>query len=132
MGRVEDWPIRLDSLIAEARNRPFAWGAHDCGTFAAEVVNALTGQVLPLPKGYRTARGAALAMRRKTGSSHMTGAASFFLGDPLASPLLAQRGDVVMHKEQALGVCVGAQAMCLTETGLVSVNIAECLTAWRV
>jgi hypothetical protein len=71
-------------------------------------------------------------MRRKTGSSTMAGATSYFLGDPLATPLLAQRGDIVLHKSQALGVCVGAEVFCLSEAGLSSVPLTECQTAWRV
>lgn len=132
MGRVEHWPLLLDDLITEARSRPFEWGKHDCGTFAAEVVRTLTGQDLPLPRGYSTERGAKLAMRRKTGRSDMAGATSYFLGPPLDSPLQAQRGDVVLHETQALGVCIGAQAMCLSESGLVAVPLSECVTAWRV
>ncbi len=132
MGRLENWPARLHEEIEAARGRPFCWGEHDCGTWAAAIVRALTGQELPLPKGYTTQRGSALAMRRKTGSSDMTGATSFFLGEPLETPLLAQRGDIVLHEEQALGVCVGDQAMCLTENGLAAVPMSECVTAWRV
>lgn len=130
--RLEDWPLRLDRLIYDARTRHFEWGKHDCGTFAAEVVEALTGHELQLPKGYTTARGSALAMRRKTGASDMTGATSFFLGQPLETPLQAQRGDVVLHETQALGVCIGATAMCLSEGGLAVVLMADCVTAWRV
>ncbi|WP_299945368.1 hypothetical protein [uncultured Ruegeria sp.] len=130
--RLEDWPLRLDRLISEARDKPFEWGTHDCGTFAADVVETLTGVRLPLPKGYTTARGSMLAMRRKTGSSQMDGAVSYFLGEPLESPLLAQRGDIVLHETQALGVCVGQSAMCLSEAGLASVSVNECVKVWRV
>lgn len=130
--RVSGWPLRLDQLISEARDRPFAWGIHDCGTFAAAVVETLTGEKLSLPKGYTTARGSMLAMRRKTGSSHMDGAVGYFLGEPLESPLFAQRGDIVLHNSQALGVCVGQAAMCLSEDGLAPVLLRDCVKAWRV
>lgn len=130
--RQEGWPLRLETLISAARNRKFEWGRHDCGTFAAEVVKAITARSLNLPKGYTTARGSALAMRRKTGASDMAGATSYFLGEPLDSPLQAMRGDVVLHTTQALGVCIGADALCLSENGLVAVPMTDCVKAWRI
>jgi hypothetical protein len=130
--RHEDWPVRLDEVIERARNRPFKWGQHDCGTWAAEIVFSLTGEKLDLPKGYRSANGSLVAMRRKTGTKTMVSATSYFLGEPLPTPLLAQRGDIVLHQSQALGVCVGAEVFCLSEAGLFSVPLTECLSAWRV
>ena len=124
--------MRLDRLISEARNRPFEWGRHDCGTFAASIVRELTGRVLPLPTGYSTATGSAVAMRRKTGAADLGDAVSFFIGDPLTSPKQAQRGDIVLHRNKALGVCVGDRAFCLSESGLLAVPMTDCVTAWRV
>lgn len=130
--RFENWPILLDAEIEAARQKPFVWGEHDCATWAARIVFVLTGRVLDLPKGYTTARGSALAMRRKTGTSQIEGAATFFLGEPLASSKVARRGDVVLHGSGALGVCIGSSAMCLSEAGLTAVPMSGCVTAWRV
>ena len=130
--RVEDWPLRLQAEIENARARPFKWGQHDCGTWASDIVRALTGTELALPKGYRTANGSLVAMRRKTGAKTMEGAVTYFLGEPLQTPLLAQRGDIVLHNSQALGVCVGSEVFCLSESGLTAVPLADCRVAWRV
>ncbi|WP_170334974.1 DUF6950 family protein [Ruegeria arenilitoris] len=130
--RFEDWPLRLQAEIESARARPFKWGSHDCGTWAADIVQTLTGNTLDLPKGYRTANGSLVAMCRKTGANTMEGAVTYFLGEPLQTPLFAQRGDIVLHSSQALGVCVGSEVFCLSETGLSAIPLTECQVAWRV
>ncbi len=41
--RLPDWDARLAALIVACSQRTFAWGAHDCMTFAGAAVEALTG-----------------------------------------------------------------------------------------
>lgn len=41
--RLSDWRHRLGLYLAAARGRPFAYGRHDCATFASGAVAALTG-----------------------------------------------------------------------------------------
>ena len=43
MERFPDWARRLRSAIAERRDRPHAWGQHDCAINAADLVQAQTG-----------------------------------------------------------------------------------------
>jgi hypothetical protein len=64
MTRLELWPSRLDAVIQAAATRPFAWGEHDCCTFAADCVEAVTGtRVWPADFGtYTTSMGAQKAM----------------------------------------------------------------------
>jgi hypothetical protein len=42
--RLPDWEPRLAAVLHAARDRPFAVAAHDCGTFAADAVAAITGR----------------------------------------------------------------------------------------
>lgn len=42
--RPADWPLRLAAAIEAARNKPFAWGTHDCAMMAADVILATTGR----------------------------------------------------------------------------------------
>lgn len=42
--RLLDWPERLAAIVEERREREFSWGVHDCGMFAADVAQALTGE----------------------------------------------------------------------------------------
>jgi hypothetical protein len=41
--RTHDWPEQLHRLIRARWDTPFQWGVNDCGTFAADVVLAMTG-----------------------------------------------------------------------------------------
>ena len=43
MSRPADWPERLAEELRDARTRAFAWGTHDCFTWAAGVVQRLGG-----------------------------------------------------------------------------------------
>jgi hypothetical protein len=123
-----------------ARERPFAWGQHDCCTWAAECVRALTGRD-PLHQ-----LGAAWADEQQArevlaslGGLHAAVCAA--LGQPLAAPTLAQRGDVVLlaaGNTLALGVCMGEWIVAPGPTGLARVHVAAStgdtrpLAAWRI
>lgn len=135
MIRREDWPERLAAAIDAARELPFAWGEHDCLMFAANCVQAMTGEdpAVDFRKTYRTARGAAWTVARAGG---MRVGADARLGERVLV-LRAQRGDVVLveldNERQAYGICVGATVACPCEAGgvaFISMERARC--AWRV
>lgn len=132
--RVENWPAALVAVIAAAQLRPFEWGAHDCGTFAAAAETAITGATRfgDALGNYRTARGAARKLRR-------LGFAS--IEDLVAARLdeiernFAQRGDVVAIDTEigpALGVVTGQSAVSPGAAGLIHYPLAICRRAWRV
>lgn len=93
--RFEDWPQRLDAEIERARSREFAYGAHDCCLFAADIVLAITG-VDPAAhlRGYTCAIAAA---RIVAAHGSIEALASSLLGEPV-SPKSAQRGDIVITR----------------------------------
>lgn len=126
--------MRLAAAIAAARARPFAWGANDCVTWAADVRLALTGEDLATGwRGrYSTPRGAARLIRRM-GFRSLTAAVTAALGAPLPSVLMAQRGDVVREGAvEAFGICAGRMALFLSPDGLTERPIEDCGMAWRV
>lgn len=135
--RVADWEARLAEAVAAALAQPFAWGTHDCLTWAAGVRRALTGEDAARDwRGtYATARGAARVLRRR-GHGTIAAAISAELGPPLPTVLFAQRGDVVVLRHgrrfAAAGICLGAEAVFPGETGLVRVPLDRCALAWRV
>jgi len=137
MRRREDWPERLGAVVDAARRRPFEWGRFDCALFAADAVAAMTGEDLAAPfRGrYRTRAGASRALRR-AGYESLEALCMALLGQPLDTPTLAQRGDVVLLEAgngPQLGVCVGAQAAAPCEgEGLVFAPLSLWRTAWRV
>ena len=135
MTRIAHWETRLAGAIEAARDMPFAWGRHDCATWAFEVVRDLTGGAdhAALWRGrYSTALGSHRILRRLGWTSLEDGGRAL-LGDPLATPLLAQRGDMVLGSEDpAFGICVGARAAFVGPAGLIYLPLTSCHLAWRV
>jgi hypothetical protein len=130
--RFSDWQLRFDAFVRERRSMPFAWGRNDCGTFAADCVQALTGErVLPELRTYRNARQAIAAQRAGGGLDAL---ATRAFGAPI-SARMAGVGDVVlvkMGKRQAIGVCNGVTVLGPGPSGLVAVGMDGALIAWRV
>jgi hypothetical protein len=105
MYRKPDWETRLAVYLEPLRLRPFAWGSHDCCTFASGAVEAMTG-VDPMPEfrgRYTTARGSVKALR-KIGAGDL--ATTLDRKFRAVSPALAHRGDIVMSGG-LLGICLG-------------------------
>lgn len=111
---------------------PFAWGSNDCALFAADCVQALTGEHLcPDLRGYASAKG---AMRRIKHAGGLRGLASLALGEPIPV-LMAAPGDVVVirtGKREAMAVCNGGTAIAAGPAGMVAVSMQQALSAWRV
>lgn len=131
--KANGWECRLRQEIEAAAERPFAWGSHDCAIWALDVVSALRGQPSPADawRGkYKTARGAMSAMRRQGWASIEAGARALF-GEPLSTVRLAQRGDLILGPEDAVGICLGSQSRFVSPTGLVDIETKSCRMAWR-
>lgn len=136
MHRLPDWEARLAAYLEPLRSRPFAWGRHDCCTFAAGAVEAMTG-VDPMPEfrgRYSTPRGSVRALRKfGAGDLAETLSAKF---EGVAAPL-AQRGDIVMSSG-LLGVNLGPFLVAVgsegEREGLIRIERAAWADprAWRV
>jgi hypothetical protein len=134
MTRLEYWPQILADFMAAA-DRPFEWGAWDCGLFSAACVQAMTGVDIAAEfRGrYKTAKGARRVMRGTMGEMMTRVAATY--GMPEIRPSLAQRGDMVMIDTpdgEALGICIGATIACLSPFGLLFLPMTRARRAWRV
>lgn len=136
MQRLPDWDARLAAYLEEIRACPFAWGRHDCCTFGAGAVLAMTG-VDPMPEfrgRYRTQLGSVRALKRfGAGTLDATLDTKFVR----VAPSLAQRGDLVMSAG-AIGVvwnsvliAVGSEG---AREGLIQIERVRWVDpiAWRV
>ena len=132
MMRCPGWEAGFAAEIERARHIAFQWGVHDCAIWAFDMRRALVGcDAAQAWRGrYSTAKGALRVLRRLGWASHQDGATAI-MGAPLATPLLAQRGDIVLSDE-VFGVCLGVEAAFLSPTGLTYRPISECRIAWRV
>lgn len=132
---MPDRQTRLILALDAARTMPFAWGCHDCATWAFDLRRDLTGGADHAARWrgrYRTARGAHRVMRR-LGWESLEEMGRDLLGDPLSTPLLAQRGDLVLGgADPAFGICAGARAAFVAPEGLTFLPLSACLLAWRV
>ena len=134
MIRIPHWEQLFAAAIMDARTRPFAWGQHDCATWAFDLRRDLTGgsDHAALWRGrYRTSGGCQRVLRR-LGWKTLEEGGRALLGEPLADPRLAQRGDLVLGGEpEAFGVCLGAQAGFVSPEELVTLPLSSCRLAWR-
>ncbi len=110
MHRKPDWEARLAAYLEPLRARQFAWGRHDCCTFSAGAVEAMTG-VDPMPEFRGVYRSAASSVRalRKIGAGDLARTLDGKFRS--VTPSLAQRGDLVMHNGllgSLLGICLGS------------------------
>lgn len=69
---------------------------------------------------------------RRLGWSSLEEMGRDLLGDPLSTPRLAQRGDILLGGDPlAFGICAGRAGAFLTPEGLTEVPLSDCFLAWR-
>ena len=132
-GRLPDWEQRLDALVAARMHTPFAWGEHDCCLWAADAVQAVTGDdpAHGLRGSYADKRGALRVLGPLGG---LPGAAARG-GRQLPEPRFAQAGDIGMVHDgvrHVLGVCTAGLWLVAGGAGLAVVDFGAAGMAWRV
>jgi hypothetical protein len=130
--RLRDWQSRLSALLAERRHAPFAWGANDCWTFAADCVVAISGH--DPAKGLRSHQTAVGASKSLAPIGSLPDLADARLGARIA-PALAQAGDIglaMLEKHPTYLVCVGDAWVGPGEDGLLRLpRDTPVYLAWR-
>lgn len=131
--RLHDWQSRLATVMREAQARPFAWGTHDCVTFAAACVQAVTGRdaIADVRTQWADERA---ALRMLADGGGLLELVQGRLGEQLASPALAQPGDVglcLQDGRPGLCVCGGVNWHMPAEQGLATLDSTQVLRAWR-
>ena len=134
MERTQGWEQRLNAMMMAAINTPHEWGVHDCVTFAADAVEAMTG-VDPIADLRGEWAGPLSARRLLTDEGVDT------IGDMAAKRLpeipvsMARRGDIVFCDSDEggfLGVMQGRSIVGPAGIGLVHVPVNQALRAFRV
>lgn len=147
--RKKTWEELLSIYIANAHDREFVWGQHDCASFAAGAIKAVTGHDLTdlFAGQYGDLRQAAQWLKTK-GYRSFQEAVTDQLGGAV-HPAQAGRGDIVMRRVgngNVLGVCVGKhcwflgdevvaydeQNQPITQPALVSWPTLLCDVAWKI
>ena len=133
--RRPGWEIRLNDVIEAAAFRPFVWGEHDCGTFAVDCIEAVTGErPWPLRRSYRTPRGWLRAMR-EIGITDVAQAGDLYF--ERRHVRAARRGDAVAVQAQeglACGIVdlTGACVVAMGLNGLLRMPTDRAVAAWSV
>lgn len=130
--RVSNWEVLLHEYLQSSKNLPFEWGKHDCATWVSDWRKIMTGQDAAISwRGkYKTERGAMLQIKR-AGFDAMADWVDSILGERLATPFLAQRGDIGMV-QGALGIVTGRDICALSPNGLLAFPIDQMQIAWGV
>lgn len=131
--KLDDWQPRLRAYLAAQADKPFKFGAMDCGAFAGGAVEAMTG-VNPhaaVAGRYKTMAGALRALRRLGHEDHIAYAASVLTE---IEPAYAAWGDIAVVQGApglALGVVVGTHVEVRTPAGRGLVPLTDALRAFR-
>lgn len=131
--KINNWPVALYNQMEAFNEKPFEWGIHDCCTFAADCVLAMTGvdQMAGYRGGYKTAVGAARKLAKAGG---MEAAITAELGGSI-DPAFAQRGDVVCFNSplgDTCGVCVGSTIAAAGLYGITHTPMVQAFKAWSL
>lgn len=132
--RLDDWPERLARLVEAEQGLASVWGKHDCATFFAAAIEAVTG-IDPLAKfkPWSSEAGALRVLAASGFPSMQAFTRSLFLEIPLAK---ARRGDLVFPANPprlaAPAVVVGTEAVSRDARGWVSVSVPLMTSAYRV
>jgi hypothetical protein len=134
MGRLEDWPLRLNNHIEEWRHKKFEWGKADCALFCLYAEKAICGSSRfdDFIGKYRSAAGSVKALL-KIGGGDLAASVGARLAEIETSK--AQRGDVALIDTpagDALSLVIGDKVAAMGKDGLVFLPLSAAKKAWKV
>ena len=134
MKRKPGWRGRLHAHIEAARRLPFSHASgHDCASFAAGAVLAMTGQDHRSWAGQYATYAAGLRRVRESGwLDHIDYVSAHFDAIPVAQAQMGDLAAVPGDDGLALGVVGGAEVFVLRPDGLATVPLTAAKKAWRV
>lgn len=127
----EGWEKILFQYLEKSRDARFVWGENDCCLWVGKFVDLMQGtnHVGLFYRKYKTAAGAAKIVK-KLGFGTIEG-----IPEKLLTPIElreAKRGDIVLHQQNALGICAGRKSYFLQENGLIETETLKCKKAWEI
>ena len=135
MTRLPDWRGRLGAYRAAARARPFCYGTHDCATFAAGAVGAVSGidPIAALGIRYTSLAGGHRALRALGYPDHVAVVRERFAAIPMAFARLGDLAVIETKGGPALAVVGGAEILAVApERGLVAIPLDRGTMTYRV
>ena len=130
--RKEGWEQILNEHIKRASYRPFEWGHHDCALWSSRWVKHATGIDLHSEwEGRYSSESELQVLMAKRGITSYEQIADKAGLLPITVSF-AQRGDIVLHPQDCLGICNGRMSHFLTASGMTIFPTLNCLKAWKV
>jgi hypothetical protein len=143
---IPNHDIELAKYIDECRDRPFAWGSHDCLTFAAGCVYAQTGRatLYDMLGDYTCPMSALIHARRRIKKFDYPSDVSIIDAlderlDRVETPYPARGSITARRADQqdsvtgyALGVCLRRHSAFLYETGMIFLDREPADLFWSV
>ncbi len=128
--RISTWEQALIDFIDSKRDEPFVYGTHDCCTFIAGAVEAMTG-LDPMSEFRDSYRSLASSVRALREIGHGDLEATIDAKFPIVSISNAQRGDLAFF-DGSLGVIMDGWAWFVSDNGLDRVPRSFWIKAWSV
>lgn len=129
--RAPGWEARLAVFLHERRSLPFAWGPHDCASFAIESVRVVTLFTV-WPVTWTTARAATQVIAAAGG---LEAATSSRLGPASPNWHRLRRGDIALVEtagRPSLSVCTGQSLAGPGLDRLEHLPLTAAKACWRV
>lgn len=134
--RIENWYGEYGKAVAAVVGMPFEWGVHDCVTFAARVVDAISD--LAVTASFRAkyqwnSKETAYAIISQAGG--LEALVVEFLGDPVPWSRLST-GDIVLaiQSDGSEIICVhdGHNLIAPGAVGVISVRLSAAVKGWSI
>lgn len=130
--RYPDWPTRLSQYVIEEQKKPFKYGEHDCCTFLAGAVIAMTGEDRMAEfRGKYDSRASGAQALREIGNGTLMKTLYKKFGKPVPGAH-GRRGDIALYESGALGLVLGRYAIFLGEDGYQHIPISQLKKVFRV
>jgi hypothetical protein len=135
--RLPGWDLRLAELVEARRHAGFAWGVHDCTTFAADGALAITGSdpIAPWRGSYLTEDEGRAVLAPWGGLEAFLASELPKWGAPECPPAFVQRGDwalVSLGNELVCGLVLGDVVAAPAMDRLAFVPSRRIIRAWAV
>lgn len=140
----------LDAFLRDHMAKPFVWGSNDCCLFAANAIQAMTGEDIAddFRDKYDSQASAFALIKSVTGGDSVIDAIAhcatkhrlteWLSADGKPLPLMARRGDLVAVRnaddEIIAGIVdlSGRYVACMGDRGIVRLPISNIIRAWHV
>ncbi len=131
MKRKDNWPRKLNTYLQEVQHNTFEYGVHDCCTFMAGAIIAITGEdIMKEFRGKYHDEATYQEALDTLGQGSVYKTLRQKLGKPVHGAM-GQRGDIAFLDGRC-GIVIGRQAIFLYKEGLGLIPISQIQRAFKV